>query len=164
MTAYEPALAASRAAGIHDEYVLLDVRELEIAFEPRSFDVVLAVDLLEHLTREEGLALLEAIERIARRRTVVFTPNGHVDQDDIGGNPLQVHHSGWAVEDLRSAGYDVIGVHGLKLLRREEARFRWRPKRVWRFASDLTEPVVRRHPSAAYHVLGVKDVSRTNAA
>ena len=156
---YEPALDASRAAGIHDEYRLVDARRLADTFERRSFDVVLAVDVLEHLSRDEGFDLLAAMEGIARRRTVVFTPNGHVHQDEIGGNPLQAHRSGWSVEDLAAAGYEAIGVHGLKLLRREEARFRWRPKRVWRLVSDLTQPVVRRWPRAAYHLLAVKDVS-----
>ena len=156
--AFEPALEASRASGIHDEYRLVDARRLADAFDPASFDVVLAVDVLEHLTREEGVALLRAMEQIARKRTVVFTPNGHLDQGALGGNPHQAHRSGWEVEDLRSAGYDVIGVHGLKLLRGDEARLRWRPMKFWRLVSDLTQPVVRRWPGAAYHLLAVKDV------
>jgi SAM-dependent methyltransferase len=158
---YEPALLASKAAGIHDEYHRLDVRRLADQFEPESFDVVLAVDLLEHLSSEDGLALLSTMETIARVRVVVFTPNGFVPQGDVGGNPLQVHHSGWRLSTLRSLGYDAIGLHGLRFLRDEEASIRWRPRRAWSLVSDLTQPIARRVPSTAYHLLAIKQVSHS---
>lgn len=161
---FEPALRASKAAAIHDEYRQLDVRRLDASFEPRSFEVVLAVDLLEHLEAEEGVELLAAMARIASKRVVVFTPNGFVPQGVIGGNPLQIHHSGWNVATLRSLGYDVIGVHGFKFLRSHEASIRWRPRRFWSICSDLTQPVARRRPSTAYHLLAVRQSAATGHA
>jgi len=159
---YEPALLASRNAGTHDDYRLLDVRQLAGEFEPGSFDAVLAVDLLEHLSTEEGLALITTMETIARRRVVVFTPNGFVPQGDVGGTPLQAHRSGWTVGALRALGYSVIGVHGLRFLRSEEASIRWRPRRFWALVSDLTQPVARRLPSTAYHLLATKQLGASS--
>jgi hypothetical protein len=100
------------------------------------------------------------MERIARHRVVVFTPNGFVQQGDRGGNPFQVHRSGWSASELESLGYRVTGVHGLRVLRREEAAIRFRPVRAWSLAADLTQPVVRRRPNLAFHLLAVKEVGR----
>src|SRR5262245_2650432 len=68
--AYEPAVAASRAARIHDEYHVADVRSIAEMFPERSFDAVVAFDVLEHLEEAAGLDLLAAMERLARARAV----------------------------------------------------------------------------------------------
>jgi predicted TPR repeat methyltransferase len=159
--AFPESIEASRARGLHDELIELDVRKLGERFSPRTFDAVVAVDLLEHLERSEGLELLAEMERIARQRTVVFTPNGYVEQGARGANPFQVHRSGWSVSDLESLGYRVTGVNGLRLLRGEEASIRFRPKRAWSLAADLTQPLVRRVPQLAFHLLAVKEVGPT---
>ena len=158
MDAFPEAIEASRKRGSHDELIELNVRRLGERFSPRTFDAVVAVDLLEHLERSEGLELLTEMERIARQRTVVFTPNGYVEQGARGANPFQVHRSGWSASDLGSLGYRVTGVHGLRLLRGEEASIRFRPERAWSLAADLTQPVVRRLPRLAFHLLAVKEV------
>ena len=79
-------------------------------------------------------------------------------QEALEGNPWQVHRSGWTPADLRRRGYTVRGVHGLRLLRGEEAQFRLQPRRVWSLVSDLTAPFARVVPSVAYHLLATKDV------
>ena len=157
--AFPEAIEASRARGSHDELIELDVRRLDEHFAPRSFDAVVAIDLLEHLERTEGLELLAGMERVARQRVVVFTPNGFVEQGPREANPFQVHRSGWSATDLESLGYRVTGIHGLRVLRGEEASIRFRPERAWSLASDLTQPVVRRVPRLAFHLLGVKEVA-----
>src|SRR4051812_38661444 len=91
---HEPSLERSRAAGFHDEYRRLDVLRIADEFEPDSFDAVVAFDLLEHLSAEEGRGLIAAMEKIARRRIVLLTPNGFVPQDVYDDNPLQAHRSG----------------------------------------------------------------------
>jgi SAM-dependent methyltransferase len=152
------AVAASRAAGTHDEYAVLDVCKIGSAFEPASFDAVVAFDLIEHLDRDDGFELLRTMERIARRRVVVFTPNGFLPQCGSADNALQHHRSGWTAQDFRLRGYDVAGVHGLRALRGYKGSIRWRPRRLWGIVSDLTQPHVYRRPSLAFHLLCVKEV------
>jgi SAM-dependent methyltransferase len=154
----EEAVAESRAACIHDEYVVMDVLEIGSRFEPASFDAVVAFDLIEHLDREDGFELLRAMERIARERVVVFTPNGFLRQAASADNLLQRHRSGWTADDFRLRGYEVSGVHGLKLLRGHKGSIRWRPRRLWGIVSDLTQPLVHSRPSLAFHLLCVKEV------
>ena len=156
--AHEPALARSRAAGKHDEYVLLDVRRIAERFQPGSFDAVIAIDVLEHMDEAEGLDLLESMERIARRRVVVFTPNGFVQQGETNGSPWQAHRSGWSTGCLRELGFRVYGVHGVRGLRGELSEPRWRPRRAWKLVSDLTQPVALRLPALAFQLLCVKEI------
>jgi Methyltransferase domain len=157
--AHPDAAAAARASGIYADVVELDVRRLRDEFEPQSFEVVAAVDLLEHLEEADGRALLDAAEAIASRRVVLFTPNGFVPQGARGGNEWQVHRSGWSPAALAARGYHVTGVHGLRWLRGEEAAIRLPPRRAWSLVADLTQPVARRVPAVAYHLLAVKDIA-----
>jgi predicted TPR repeat methyltransferase len=156
---YAPAIERSRAVGIHDEYHEADVRTIGELFGKRSFDVVMAIDLLEHLDEPSAIQLLASMEDLARQRVVLFTPNGFVDQGTRDGNPWQVHRSGWTAERLAHLGYQVSGVHGLKWLRGEEAQVRWRPERLWHLVSDMSEPLAARLPSIAFHLLGIKRIS-----
>lgn len=155
---FEPAIEESRLKRIHDEYRLMNVLDIHHEFEHRSFDVVLACDLLEHLEAEAGLLLLRKMEGIARRRVVILTPNGFLPQDERSNNPLQEHRSGWTPAQMRNLGYEVLGVNGLRFLRGELGLVRWRPRRIWSCVSDVSRPVVFHRPEWAFHMLCVKYV------
>ena len=153
---FEPSLSRSKQDRIHTDCLLMDVMEAESHFRPRSFDCVLALDLIEHLERHEALRLIGAMEGIARKKTIICTPNGFHPQDQYGGNELQIHRSGWTVEDLRELGYRTTGLNGWKPLRGTQARLRFRPKLVWLPLADITQLYVKGRPEKAYQILGVK--------
>ncbi len=155
--AYAPALEASRRAQVHSDHFLMNALEIAERFAPDSFDCVAATDLIEHLEKDEGLQLLQAMETVARRKVVIFTPNGFLPQGSYDGNDFQIHRSGWDVEEMRQLGYRVIGVNGWKPLRGERALARWRPRLLWEQISFLTQPVVRNRPQHAFQLLCVKD-------
>jgi hypothetical protein len=155
---FGPALERSRFLGIHDDYFAVDALEIGKWIQPRSYDAVVAFDLIEHLCKEDGVALLAMMERIARDRVVLFTPNGFLPQEPSDGNPFQLHRSGWTAREFRELGYEVRGVHGLRRLRGERGSMRWRPGRLWGVVSDFTQPLVHRCPSLAFHLLCTKRV------
>lgn len=155
---FTPYLDRSRAASIHSEYLEADALDIEARFGPRSFDCVLALDLIEHLDKAHGLRLLDAMERVARRKVILFTPNGFVRQSAYDDNPHQAHRSGWSPDEMRQAGYRLWGVNGWKPLRGERARPRWRPFRLWATLALWSQPVVERLPDHAFHLLCVKDI------
>lgn len=108
---YEEAVQKSR----HKKYFHANIMEIE--FEDKSFDAVVALDVLEHLTPEEGEKLLQRMERWARKKVIVFTPNGFLPQEEYDENPFMEHQSGWEVEEFKRRGYQVFGVRGFKFLR-----------------------------------------------
>jgi SAM-dependent methyltransferase len=160
---FAPALEASAAAGIHDEYRQIDVLRLDDEFEAGSFDAVVAFDLVEHLTEDDARTLLALMERTARKRVVVHTPNGFIPQEEYDENPFQVHRSGWTARLMRDLGYTVRGSNGLRVLRGEQGRLRWRPEAFWRALAGLTQPLVYRVPELAYQLLCVKELGPTAA-
>ena len=109
---FEPSLLKSKEQKIHNEYILADIRELK--FKDNSFDCVCVLDVLEHLTKEEGITLIRNMERIARLKVIIFTPNGFLPQGEEYGNPFEIHKSGWSVQELRNLGYTVRGINGIK--------------------------------------------------
>lgn len=145
----------SRAAGIHGGYVQLNVLDIGSRFEPRSFDCVVALDVIEHLDTQDGVALLRAMETIARKKVVVFTPNGFLSQSAERDNPHQLHRSGWTAAEMRARGYEVTGIGGWRPLRGEYAlprRPRWLTERL----SLLSEPFFESRPDHAFQILCVK--------
>lgn len=154
--AFAPSIEHSRAAGIHDDYRLCDVLDIDKHFGPSSFECVLSSEVIEHLTPEEGLLLLEKMEKIAGRKIIVYTPNGFLPQDAYDGNPGQIHKSGWSADQMQRLGYEVIGINGLKHFRGYRAKIAWRPRWFWRIVSDLSQFYVRSRPKMAFQLLCVK--------
>jgi len=82
-----------------------EVRNAE-ALDVLSSDTAEAVymlDVIEHMTRETGIACIEAASRYARQ-IVVFTPAGFLEQHGdawgMGGEVWQEHRSGWLPDDF----------------------------------------------------------------
>jgi hypothetical protein len=152
-----PVIEQSRAKGIHDEYHQMSLRQIEQQFGPESFDCVLASDIIEHFPEEEALDLISQMEKVARRKNIIYTPNGFLPQGEEYGNPFQMHLSGWTVKQMESMGYRVIGIEGIKCLRGEMARIRWYPPRFWLVVSLFSQIVVRNRPYHAFRILCVKE-------
>jgi len=88
----------------------------------------MALDVIEHLAKEDGLRLMRAMEKISRRKVIFFTPSGFLPQCHLEKNDLQEHLSGWEVAEMKQHGYQVIGMLGPKALRGEFHNLKWRPK------------------------------------
>lgn len=61
----------------------------------RNLDAVLMLDVLEHMTKVEGIELIKKATVWARKLVVISTPNDYVPQDEQNGNLLQQHKAGW---------------------------------------------------------------------
>ena len=154
---YRPSFETAKKHATHDELTLGDIRELDRWFRPGQFDACVALDVIEHLPKEDGFKLIAAMERVALKQVVLFTPSGflpqrHTDQDD-----LQEHLSGWEAAEMERLGYRVTGVLGPKRLRGEYHQLRWRPKFFWAVLSLALHFLwTRSRPAAAAAILCVK--------
>ncbi len=105
---FKPSLSHCRKSGYHDNLILADVRNLP--FKPNSFDVVICMEVLEHLDQIQGERLLRSLENIARKQVIISSPLGDHDQDTYDGNPYQQHKYIWTASEVSSLGYNVIGI------------------------------------------------------
>ncbi len=110
-------LKESKEKGTHDEYILCDARHLP--FKKKSFDIVLCLETIEHLGKENGLKLLSDLEEIARKQVIATTEvRERIDPNMSGAyrtNPT-IHHSSWCPGEFSKLGYKVRG-HGFPCIK-----------------------------------------------
>lgn len=107
---YTPYLKLAKESGVYRKVVRSDIRKIK--FRDRSFDVVLASQIIEHLNKKDGLNLIKKLEKISKYKVILTTPKGFVKYDPfevIDDNKLQEHKSGWEIEELKNLGYKVFG-------------------------------------------------------
>lgn len=166
---YKPAIDESKRASIHDKYVVGDIRRLDKFVGIKSYDAAIALDVIEHLKKDDGYIMLKNMERAARKKVILVTPNGFVPQFNKD-NGLQAHLSGWTVEDFEALGYKVEGIYGTKLcnvFRNDEAELRWRPQVLWKLVWGILVEIThfgftKRHPKYSIALLAVKDLQRSS--
>ncbi len=153
---YKPYYEESLKKGRHDQLINADVTQVN--FPDKSFDAVVLLDVIEHLPKAEGKMLLQKMQRWARKKVVVFTPNGFLHQDDYDDNPYMEHRSGWEAGEMRGEGFRVYGVRGFKVLKKDS--FEHSPEK-WSAIdglADLTQVVTYHVPSWAFQIFCVKKV------
>ncbi len=103
---FRPYIEIGKKSKIHDQYVIADVRNIK--FKERSFDVVLALQILEHLNKKEAWQLLDKIEKIAKKQVIIATPVGKMYHPPVDNNKLQLHKSAFYPEEFEKRGYKII--------------------------------------------------------
>jgi len=93
--------------------IKLGMDELD-RFVDSSFDVVLCIDVLEHLTLEDALSAISHMKRIARKFVIIYTPSQfetneeHVENVwNLGQNPFQRHHCFLSPDKLKELGFNI---------------------------------------------------------
>lgn len=153
---FYPYLQESLRRGIHSQYFQADIRRIE--FKPKSFDAVVAVEILEHLTAQEGAELLSKMEQWAKKKVVVITLNGYLEQDKYENNRLQEHKSDWNVKKLRELEFKVFGLKGYKDIIKYEPALDFETTLFWRIISDLAQKITYYYPKLAFQLLAIKRI------
>lgn len=156
---YRPYLNKAKKTGVYKKIVLSDLKKLK--FKQKSFDVVLASQVIEHINKKDGLKMISAMEKIARDKVIIATPNGFVpfepfeNKDD---NPLQVHKSGWGIEEMKKLGYKVYGQGSNFIYRSTGLLYKFRKlKNLLVVISYLLSPIVYFCPSSSFIIIAIKD-------
>jgi len=140
-----PYLGRARRHHLYDELHERSLDDLPLPFGDGAFDVATCVEVIEHLPRQRGEALLDELERVARR-VVVTTPNWFFEQHGFDDNPYQRHVSLWRERDFLRRGYRVVGIGGMKILGRP---VRW--------LSTALGPLTLRMPRLSTMILCVRE-------
>lgn len=96
--AWEPYVAAHRLRGIYDHLYVADVLALD-DHTLNSCDAVFMGDVIEHLDKDEALALLGRISR----PVVINTPE-HFFHNGDNLPWTETHRSHWTLDDFRATG------------------------------------------------------------
>lgn len=165
--AFAPYLKQSQSKNIHTEYQNSYLENID--FPDKSFDAVILIDVLEHMPEQLGNVILEKAQRWARKKIIVSSPNGFVEQSALDGNELQKHLSGWDYDRMKSLGFKCKGMAGPKWLRREVesetmgddllVSIKYRPRLFWFVMSSLLQPFVFHYPRSAFSLFSTKYVS-----
>ena len=116
---FQPYIDFLKKKKLHDKYILEDVKKMK--FKPKSFDVVFASDVIEHMSKADAWNLVEDMERFAKKQVIVTTSLGYFYHPVVDGNPLQLHISGYQPEEFERKGYktfkfgrkELLGTGGL---------------------------------------------------
>lgn len=103
---YTSYIKESKKKRIHDRYIKTDIRYLP--FKDKSFDVVIGLQVLEHLLKKDAWKVLEKMERIAKRQVIIATPVGKTYHPAVDGNKHQLHLSGFSPNEFTKRGYKII--------------------------------------------------------
>jgi SAM-dependent methyltransferase len=104
---FEPNVRASNRRGIYQGVICADVRALPI--KDKQFDLIILLEVLEHLDKEDGQKALRELERVSREAILLTTPIGTSPHRDYYGNPYEEHRYVWSLEELKASGFVVRG-------------------------------------------------------
>ena len=97
---HQPYLDGARAtswATPKVNFINADIRD----FDTSPYDLVLMFDVLEHLPKEDSLAVMEKI----KAKQIIFIPLEKEFRSNVYGAKSQDHLSLWTEEDFKSRGY-----------------------------------------------------------
>lgn len=87
--AWEPYVKQYELESLYDKLIVTDARKLDWELLGK-FDVVFAGDVLEHMTKEEAIKLVNQI--LDNSKTLIMSiPIVYMPQDEYEGNPFEVH-------------------------------------------------------------------------
>jgi 2-polyprenyl-3-methyl-5-hydroxy-6-metoxy-1,4-benzoquinol methylase len=74
-----------------------------------NFDLVLMIDCLEHIPKDQGHALLDRLLE-SNKRVIVSCPTGanYVEQGAVFGNEFERHRAHWTADDFELRGGRII--------------------------------------------------------
>ncbi len=154
-----PSLIESKRLTIHNDYIQADIRKLE--FKNKSFDAVLAIDVLQNIEKDEGIELINKINQWARKKIIIKTTNGFIRQSPYNNNSHLEHVSGWKAAELKSLGFSVHGIEGLKFLEKDEEYQDKLQYRFWRERiANLTQVILYHFlPGLARQLFAVRKIN-----
>jgi hypothetical protein len=127
-------------------------------YDDNHFDLIVAIDLIEHLTKSDGFKLLYEIDRLSKHSSIIVTPNGFVWQPPAVNNWYNAHISSWTVKELSTLGWtDITGLIGLKHFWGPYSLPKKKPSNtlMWEFFA-LQKIIVRFIPKLSFSFLAIK--------
>ncbi|MGQ4875108.1 MAG: class I SAM-dependent methyltransferase [Promethearchaeia archaeon] len=156
---FEKYIEISKKKKIHDKYFCYDILKIDEIINPKSFDCILLIDVIEHLEKKDGLKLILKMNQIAKKKIIITTPNGFLPQREYHQNPYQIHRSGWDIKTFKKFGFKIYGYGGLKILKGERAKIKFKPQKLGAIISIISTIFLKYCPFFSYHLCCVKEIN-----
>jgi len=104
---FEPNVEDAKRNKVYQDVLVGDARKLP--FKDKEFDLSVSVEVLEHLSKEDGEKALAEFERVSRETVLITTPVGKSVHHACYGNPYEEHQYIWSLEELRAKGFTIRG-------------------------------------------------------
>ena len=88
----------------YNNIMIGDARELLATVPDGHYELVIAIDILEHLDKQDGIAFLKQLRRICTRAALVSTPKDFIHQE-VDANPFENHRSHWSLTELQACNF-----------------------------------------------------------
>jgi hypothetical protein len=133
---------------------------MDYQFSEKQYDAVVITDVMEHLDKDMviGTGLFGKMELLAKKKVIIFAPNGYIDNDEVDGDPYQKHISAWQPSDYTSHGYKVKGATSIKWILGKAAMPKYHPYSIFAIIAMLSQPFIFNRPNIAWHSYAVKEV------
>ncbi|MEF9426871.1 MAG: GNAT family N-acetyltransferase [Candidatus Mariimomonas ferrooxydans] len=91
---------------VYNEIFVSDVQKILKKTGDNSYDAVLAIDILEHFRKEDGIIFIKELQRTGKN-VILATPVKDIRQV-VPENPLEDHLSLWNSEELKSLNFRIL--------------------------------------------------------
>lgn len=91
---------------VYNEIFIDDARKVLNNLNNKAYELVLAIDILEHFQKEDGIAFIKELKRVGKN-VIIATP-AEPQKQIVPENPLEDHRSCWSKEELQSFGFDIV--------------------------------------------------------
>lgn len=97
---FEPYIEKYELKNLYENLIVADIRSYDFPVDDH-YDVAIAGDVLEHMTSEEAVAVLDKLKSVADT-VIVSIPIGHHPQGECEDNPYEAHVvDDWTDEGVR---------------------------------------------------------------
>jgi phospholipid N-methyltransferase len=105
--AWEPYISEFKLNSLYDQVINVDARTLNWE-DLGKFSVAVAGDVLEHMTKQEAIQLVEQILENCKV-LIISIPIVYMPQDEINGNPFEIHvKPDWSHDEVLETWKDKI--------------------------------------------------------
>lgn len=166
---FKPYLDETKKKKIHKEYLDNNIEELDFAED--SFDAVIMIEVIEHLPKDLGAKIIKKMEKWAKKKIIITTPNGFFPMGSVDNNNFQRHLSGWNVLDFSSRGFSCFGLGGAKFMYKNQnnvdslisedstySNIRCKPRKLFYMFNALFQIFIYYLPEQAFELFAVKVV------
>lgn len=94
------------AWGVYNEVVIGDALTVLQTFFDKKFDLVIMIDVLEHIEKDRAVAVLKHMRRVGKNVVVSYA---NTPQTGVGDNQHEDHISTWTKEEFERLGFKEFG-------------------------------------------------------